>query len=146
MDEELQEQEFKNSFEQTRGLERKKQATKYVSSQNSGPRFAESEFILWLLGAVIADILSLVPYLGAPIGWLFNFLFWLFLATKGLSLKKATIGLGLSELAETLLSTLPACIAYVVAIYGREKAGQVLKKTTGKITGRIKNAFSPKKA
>jgi len=118
-----EEQKFQQSLEKERVADKKKQkrATPKNVPQGSGKKCTRVEFGLWLGVAIIIDIITFIPYVGAPVGWLFNGLFWLFLAAKGLSLKRSTIGFGLSSFFETLFSPLPACIAYVVSLYVIEK-------------------------
>lgn len=86
------------------------------------------EFLLWLGFAIVADIFSLIPWLGALISEPFEGGFLLYKALKGLNLKKTVWATIFAAVLEAIFSTLPACTADVVATYFLSKASEKISK------------------
>ncbi len=93
------------------------QSQEQGKSKSGKKKFTWVEFCLWLLGAVVADVMSLIPYVGIVVSWPFSFMFFIFKWAKGLTgVKNAVVTIG-DFVAEGFLSTLPANILDVVLTF-----------------------------
>lgn len=107
-----------------------------MDQENQKDKFPFVEFLLWLLGAAVADLISLIPYLGALVSLPFAGFFLLYKTMKGLNMKKALLTSGLDAVAEAIFSTLPANLADVIITYAWTKGENALAKT-GAVAGKI---------
>ncbi|MEK7147073.1 MAG: hypothetical protein AAB772_02345 [Patescibacteria group bacterium] len=99
-------------------------------------KFPFVEFLLWFLGAGVADLISLIPYLGALVSIPFGLAFLLYKTMKGINMKKALLTSGLDVAVEAIFSTLPANLADVIITYAWTRGEGALAKT-GAVTGKI---------
>lgn len=73
-------------------------------------------FAAWLVGAICADILSLIPYIGLIFSWPFAAFFWLYKIFTGQNFS-AYLVTGADFALEGVFSTIPANTLDVIATY-----------------------------
>lgn len=113
--------------------DKEKKTDKKSGEQTEKKPFPLSHFAIWLILALIADLISLIPYVGLIASWPFALAFGIYKWYKKLKFKLLTSALDAAI--EAMFSSLPANTADVLATYALNKTKNLDKKsgTLGKI-------------
>ncbi|PJA89686.1 MAG: hypothetical protein CO137_02890 [Candidatus Magasanikbacteria bacterium CG_4_9_14_3_um_filter_32_9] len=100
----------------------KEEKEKKNKEKEGKKEFTNIELIVWLPCAIIADIISIIPYVGLVVSWPFGFSFFIFKLVKKFNRSSVVAISGLDTILEGFLSTIPANTADVLMTYSLSKA------------------------